>query len=71
MQAALGGGIMPTVVYKSGDGKPCIPVILSGQGVKAKVLLHPLILSLCESIGLWVECSANILSYPQFGGKGS
>ena len=63
MWAALGGGIWLVVVYKSGDGELSIPVVLPGQGVEAKVLSHPLVLVLCESVSLWVKCGANVLSY--------
>ena len=64
MWAVLGSGIWPVIVYKSGDGEPSIPVILPGQGVEVKVLLHPLVLALCESIGLWVKCGADVPPYP-------
>ena len=71
MRTVLCSRVWPSVVYKSCDGKPHIPIILPGQGEEAKILLHPLILSLCKSIGLGVECSADVSSYAQLSGQHS
>ena len=64
MGTALGDGIQPAVVYKGHDGKPSIPVVLSGQGVEAQVLFHPLVLVFSKPVSLWVECGADVPSYP-------
>ena len=63
MGAVFGGGIGPLVMHKSCNREPCVPVILPCQHVEADVLFNPLVFAFCESISLWVECSANVLPY--------
>ena len=69
MGATLCGSVWPSIVYKSHDGEPSVPIVLPGQGVEVEVLLHPLILVLGESVSLRVECGADVSPYAQLHGQ--
>jgi len=57
--------VWPQVMCKLGQGEVFYPVILILlANPMSEVLFYPCVLSLCLSIGLWVEGCADILLNP-------